>query len=571
MRHMPGLRVVAGVLLLCQLLGAQTVGGIRRKNTLDVHVGPNAHDFVQPARTSFPHLTYQGGATVANASFWTVYWGPYWTTGIGLLQRKHFNSFVQTVAPSAGFAGQFAEYQKPGNPVLAGGFGGEVSIANGPGASIDDSAIQSQISSWILAGALAVPDANTVYVILPPAGTDVTIHNGSGMLSACSDFFGYHSSGISPSGTFGFFRYIVLPYQACGADIAADGPVTVDGMTDTLGHEMAETETDPDHNSRPAAWFDSVLGDEIADICADTSATVGYLGFWLQKIWSNAAATCIAPVSGSAAIHLTISTAKPSGVANVLAGFPATFTVSTDSAAPVSLSVTGLPPGVTYTLNPPTVTATTSATLEVSAGASPGSLGTSLVTASANGQQAQFQFLVAPWRQVSTVNVSNSGFTYNSSLQMYSGSITVQNTGAESIGPTILLGHHGLDTRIIPSIVGVDNVTSKDALGPNGDFVVPFPDGMLSPNQSVSVNVAFSNPSNLTIAFTPQIFEVQTANRCDASQDQVLSVADVQLLINEALGTDLAADDLNGDGAVDIVDVEIDMNAALGLGCTSVG
>jgi hypothetical protein len=41
----------------------------------------------------------------------------------------------------------------------------------------------------------------------------------------------------------------------------------------------------------------------------------------------------------------------------------------------------------------------------------------------------------------------------------------------------------------------------------------------------------------------------------------------VQYLINEALGLFTANDDLNKDGTVNLVDVQIEMNAALNLGC----
>jgi len=559
------------VLSICAF-GAQPQGLRARKKIHDIRLSEKRHDFIQPFGTSFPDLIYQGGALVAHASYSMVYWGPYWTSGIGLSQRRHFTSFVQTVAPSAGFANQFAEYQEPGNPILAGRFASEILIATGPGTSISDDAIQNQISAWIASQVLPVPDANTVYVILPPAGTDVT---AAGLGSACSSFFGYHYSAPSPSSTFGRYRYIVLPYQNCGADLAVDSPVTVNGMTDTLGHEMSEVETDPDVGYLSTGWYDNTLG-EVADICSDTSATVGYLNFWMQKVWSDAASTCIGPVSVSSSIHLTISAlpdaipgnAEPSGAANVLPGYPTTFTVSTDSPTPVSLTVSGLPSGVTYNLSDSTVTATSPATLQISTNANPGSSSMATVTATLNSQQAQFQFLVVPWQQVSAVNVTKAGFVYNSSLQAYAGTITLENTGTQPIGPTLLLGYHSMDGSIVPySVVGT--AQSKNQVGPNGDYVVQFPDGMLTPGNSVSANVAFDNPSNLTITFTPQVFQIQSGSVCDLSGDGVLSAADVQLVINEALGTTQASNDLNNDGSVNVVDVQIVMNAALGLSCSS--
>jgi hypothetical protein len=46
-------------------------------------------------------------------------------------------------------------------------------------------------------------------------------------------------------------------------------------------------------------------------------------------------------------------------------------------------------------------------------------------------------------------------------------------------------------------------------------------------------------------------------------------VIDVQLIINEALGIALAVNDLNGDGVVSVLDVQIEIDAVLGLGCAA--
>jgi hypothetical protein len=56
---------------------------------------------------------------------------------------------------------------------------------------------------------------------------------------------------------------------------------------------------------------------------------------------------------------------------------------------------------------------------------------------------------------------------------------------------------------------------------------------------------------------------------CDLNQDGSTNVVDVQLIIDEALGTKPAVDDLNQDHVVDVIDVQIEINAALGLGCTA--
>jgi hypothetical protein len=59
----------------------------------------------------------------------------------------------------------------------------------------------------------------------------------------------------------------------------------------------------------------------------------------------------------------------------------------------------------------------------------------------------------------------------------------------------------------------------------------------------------------------------QASSTCDFSHNGATNVSDVQVIVNEALGTTPASDDLNGDGRVNVVDIQIEINAALGLGC----
>jgi hypothetical protein len=55
---------------------------------------------------------------------------------------------------------------------------------------------------------------------------------------------------------------------------------------------------------------------------------------------------------------------------------------------------------------------------------------------------------------------------------------------------------------------------------------------------------------------------------CDINADQSINVSDVQLIVNEALGVIPPSDDLNRDGVVNVSDVQIVINAALGRGCS---
>jgi aryl-phospho-beta-D-glucosidase BglC (GH1 family) len=58
---------------------------------------------------------------------------------------------------------------------------------------------------------------------------------------------------------------------------------------------------------------------------------------------------------------------------------------------------------------------------------------------------------------------------------------------------------------------------------------------------------------------------------CDVNHDGAVNIADVQLIINEALGLSSCTADLNGDGKCDIVDVQRVITAALGGNCNAAG
>ncbi len=60
-------------------------------------------------------------------------------------------------------------------------------------------------------------------------------------------------------------------------------------------------------------------------------------------------------------------------------------------------------------------------------------------------------------------------------------------------------------------------------------------------------------------------------SRCDINADLRINGADVQLIVNQALGLAPAVTDLNNDGRVNVLDVQLLVNAALGRGCATAG
>ncbi|OGR49912.1 MAG: hypothetical protein A2X37_12035 [Elusimicrobia bacterium GWA2_66_18] len=54
---------------------------------------------------------------------------------------------------------------------------------------------------------------------------------------------------------------------------------------------------------------------------------------------------------------------------------------------------------------------------------------------------------------------------------------------------------------------------------------------------------------------------------CDLNRDALTNVVDVQLQVNQALGATACTSDLNRDGSCNVIDVQRDVNASLGGQC----
>ncbi|MCA1686739.1 MAG: hypothetical protein LC745_12380, partial [Planctomycetia bacterium] len=195
-----------------------------------------------------------------------------------------------------------------------------------PGSAVDDSQIQSELYRLIFQSPnLARPDANTIYVVFTPKGTEVT----SGTESSEQYFLGYHNYfGVTNSAP---VNYIVMPYPASGNLIAGTNfsasfyhyPDVFNSMTAVFSHELAETVTDPEHT----AWYDDrerrgsedEVGDKgVGDSDRDQNGNpapdsdddgpfsgdpipslhFGWFGnYVIQKEWSNRAGKCILPTA----------------------------------------------------------------------------------------------------------------------------------------------------------------------------------------------------------------------------------------------------------------------------------
>jgi probable HAF family extracellular repeat protein len=114
------------------------------------------------------------------------------------------------------------------------------------------------------------------------------------------------------------------------------------------------------------------------------------------------------------------------------------------------------------------------------------------------------------------------------------------------------------------------SANSQFIVSPLGTAKLPL-NANLPSGKSGTVTVTVTSISNPAVTAQSTATIQVGLNSCDVNQDDVVNVLDVQIMVNEALGGHSPLDDLNGDGVVNVVDVQIDINAALQLGCSTGG
>jgi hypothetical protein len=87
-------------------------------------------------------------------------------------------------------------------------------------------------------------------------------------------------------------------------------------------------------------------------------------------------------------------------------------------------------------------------------------------------------------------------------------------------------------------------------------------------NYPVTLTSGTLSAANYTFTLVNGTLTIGAYTACDVNHHGKSDISDIQALINEALGIAPPVDSLHGIGLVNVVDVEIVMNAALGLGCS---
>jgi len=222
-----------------------------------------------------PELTYRNGPLLTNVEVFTVFWGAAWQDATNSAIAKQMNEFFDFILTSK-LIDQLAEYNVEGKAIGHGTRTGSLTLTTSePGTRVPDRAIQKMLQGEIAAGTLPMNNANSLYFVFLPPGTQVELAGAA----SCSDFCGYHDA------TSDNVFYATMPYANC---TGCEGELAMlDALTSTSSHELCEAITDPVPGQ---GWYDDANG-EIGDICAWKTKKLN--GYTVQLEWSNAAEACV--------------------------------------------------------------------------------------------------------------------------------------------------------------------------------------------------------------------------------------------------------------------------------------
>ncbi len=291
---------------------------------------------LKPDVTSAPEplLTYQDGPMLQDVAIHAVYWGSNVTPPAGADIPTYFTK----ISASAPFFQMLAEYNVTTPAPLtigSGTFAGTYVDVDAPLPAnniITDEMVHAEVSRLLDQGKLTATD-NSLFFFFFPAG--YSVDQGGGTLS-CQVFCGYHGS---------FTRNASNVYYAIIPDFSTDcatgcGSTALDGLYETVSHELVESVTDSDVAQNDLAWYDDANG-EIGDICGGFGGTAS--GEIVQLMWSNEAHGC-RDHKGTGLDTIVVSPAEQT----VQAGSSTTFSLSlAGNAGAADLEIDGLPTVIT--------------------------------------------------------------------------------------------------------------------------------------------------------------------------------------------------------------------------------
>jgi hypothetical protein len=322
------LRLDGGLALPRSWTGPQTSQPMKRRPSPGVVpyrvAGDGAIPEFTPATTGCT-LSYFGGPVISNVQVVPVFWGPDVNAAVTATGPTGIAQFYADAAQSNWF-GAMSEY----NTNISGGTGQPIGYGTSlagititpsicPGSAtctVTDAQVQTELNNQIGAGGLppilhdTLGYPTTLYIVhFPPKVTIDARAIGAGYSCTGGGFCAYHYTGTTSSGE--ALAYAVLPDQfatGCNSGCGLNA-TTMNNVTYTVSHELAESVTDTDAGlcpgasyAYPCAWASNQTPNngqfycgEIADICdTGTGGTITVSGrtWTVAGLWSNKNNTC---------------------------------------------------------------------------------------------------------------------------------------------------------------------------------------------------------------------------------------------------------------------------------------
>jgi hypothetical protein len=238
--------------------------------------------FVEAPHPAGPLLDNRGGPVLATPHIVLITWD-------GDDLRDPLEAFASKVGSSSWWSETVSEYGVGAADART------VHLSTPPPAALDDTQVQAWLATNLTAtGLLGPPDPNAIYTLATPKGTSGTLLFNH----LCVEIAGYHSETTAGGHS---VVYAVIP--RCDKFPAPfDTLMGLDLVTFSMGHELAEAATNPHPVTAPGymvqraagAALAKLRGLEAGDVCVLIDSpllTPPDLGFLVQRIWSNVAAT----------------------------------------------------------------------------------------------------------------------------------------------------------------------------------------------------------------------------------------------------------------------------------------
>ena len=170
---------------------------------------------------------------------------------------------------------------------------------------------------------------------------------------------------------------------------------------------------------------------------------------------------------------------------------------------------------------------------------------------------------------VGSFSVGQNGATYT--VTVSDSAFAPATSGMVAVSDTIPTGLTLVSMARTNWNCSANTCTSTNVLNPGASYppitVTVNVAANAAPTVINQVSVSGGGASGSAVASDPTI--VSPFSLCDFQQTGSVGVIDVQSTVNQALGKMPAANDLNGDGVVNLIDVQIEIDAVVTLSCAA--